>query len=331
MSNIKTFKDLDSGPNRTPLPNPWASQPRDRATSGSPLVSAYHVQPQTQGGVQYVALDGYTHVMSAQELQSSPAKGCCIMCCPCCVDPCSDERRSEWVRLTQSFVFIVSLLQVIMFIAELGVGGFASTSDNPMIGPLTSTMIKLGAKDSYLERHKYEVFRFFTPIFLHAGIVHILFNLYAQLRFVLYLERQWGIKVMMTIYFVAGIAGNLFSSLVQPYKVSVGASGAIMGIMGAQLAQVLWNGDTIPPAQRKLSIGSILFFIIITMLFSISPNIDWSAHLGGVLLGFAVASAIFGRRSVDGRVRRVVPMVSVVVVVVYFVLGFALFYTIVNV
>jgi len=337
MSNIKTFKDLESGPNRSPLPNPWsaaAKQPRGRATSDSPLVSAYYAQQQQQqpqGGIQYVGLDGYTHVMPAQELQTSPAKGCCLMCCPCCVDPCSEERKSEWIRLTQSFVFIVSLLQVIMFIAELGVGGFAPVSVNPMLGPPTSAMVELGAKDSYLERHKYQVFRFLTPIFLHAGFVHILFNLYAQLRFVLYLERQWGIKIIMTIYFIAGIAGNLFSSLVQPYKVSVGASGAIMGVMGGQLAQVLLNGDTVPPEQRKITLGSLVFFIVITMLFSTAPDIDWSAHLGGVLFGFSTAAVIFGRQSSNGRIRKIVPLIAMLSLVVFFVVGFALFYTIVKV
>jgi len=332
MSNIKTFKDLESGPNKAALPNPWASQPRGRGQSNSPLVSAYYAQPQQQqNGMQYVGLDGYSHVMPLQDFQSSPVSGCCMMCCPCCVDPCSQERKSEWVRLTQSFVFIVSVLQVIMFIAELGVGGFAPVSVNPMLGPPTSAMVELGAKDAYLERYKYQVFRFFTPIFLHAGFIHILFNLYAQLRFVLYLERQWGIKILATIYFVSGIAGNLFSSLVQPYKVSVGASGAIMGIMGAQLAQVLWNGDTIPPVQRKVSIGSLIFFIVITMLFSTAPDIDWSAHLGGVLLGFITSSVIFGRRASNVQIRRVVPYAATFLLVVFFVLGFALFYSIVNV
>lgn len=66
---------------------------------------------------------------------------------------------------------------------------------------------------SYLMRYKYQVFRFITPIFLHAGFLHIIFNLWAQLRFGLYLEREWGILRTIVIYFVSGIAGMLLASL----------------------------------------------------------------------------------------------------------------------
>jgi membrane associated rhomboid family serine protease len=101
--------------------------------------------------------------------------------------------------------------------------------------------------------------------------------------------------------------------------------------MGAQVAQLLWNGESLPPASRKAQLGFLMFFIVITMLFSTSPYIDWSAHLGGLMLGFVVGSIVFGRRSVHERVRAIVPLVSFVTLIVYFVLGFALFYTVVHV
>jgi len=185
-------------------------------------------------------------------------------------------------------------------------------------------MIKLGAKDAYLERHNGEVYRFFVPIFLHAGFIHIIFNIWAQLRYGLILERQWGIKKTMILYFISGIAGCLFSSLIQPHSISVGASGAIMGLMGANVAEVLWNSEKYDPRQRKFTLGQLLFIIVITMIFSSAPFIDWSAHLGGVIIGFLLGCFIL-------QSKPVVKYLGLASVVLYFVLGFILFYTVADV
>jgi len=289
------------------------------------------MQQQRTGGMQYIALDGYPHTIPADQMQQNPVRSCCLMCCPCCVDPCGDERRSEWITLCKSFMFVVSVLQVIMFIVELSIGGITSTSANPMIGPPYSTMNELGAKNAYAEKYSGEVYRFFVPIFLHAGFIHIIFNIWAQLRYGLILERQWGIKITMVIYFISGIAGNLFSSCVQPYSLSVGASGAIMGLLGGNLAEVLWNSGKYDATQRKITLGSLIFIIVITMIFSSAPFIDWSAHLGGVVIGFLLGCFIFTYPPSTGDYKRFVTWSGLASVVVYFVLGFILFYTVENV
>jgi len=228
-------------------------------------------------------------------------------------------------------MFLVSVIQVIMFIAELSLAGFASTSDNPMLGPPTSSMITLRAKYGPLERYQHEVDRFFLPIFLHAGFIHIIFNIWAQLRIGLTLERQWGIPKIMAIYFISGIGGCLFSSLVQPNSVSVGASGAIMGVIGGNLAEVLWNSQKYESMQRKVTIGQLLFTIVIIMILSSAPFIDWSAHLGGVITGFLLGSFIFTYPPGTAQAPSFVTWSGLASTVVFFVLGFALFYTVVKV
>lgn len=338
MSNIRTLKDLESGPNKQALPNPWNqsnqvrqsqsqnSYQQNQRYSDEPFIR----QQQSGGGIQYVGVDGYRHALPAHEIQQNPVTSCCLMCCPCVVDPCGSERRQEWVRLCKSFMFVVSVLQIIMFIVELSLRGFTSPSNNPMLGPPTSSMIDLGAKDGYRERHDYEVYRFFVPIFLHAGILHIAFNIWAQLRYGLILEREWGIPRTMIIYFLSGIGGCLFSSLIQPHSVSVGASGAIMGLLGANLAEVLCRANKYDAMQRKISIVSLIFIISITMIFSSAPFIDWSAHLGGVIMGFLLGLFIF---VYDGQssAPKFVAYIGLGLAFVYFVLGFALFYTVVKV
>ena len=68
-----------------------------------------------------------------------------------------------------------------MLIVALAMGGVIPLSENPAIGPGTETFIKLGAKSAQLIKQG-QIWRFITPIFLHAGILHLLVNLIAQVR-----------------------------------------------------------------------------------------------------------------------------------------------------
>eukprot|EP01112_Ceratiomyxa_fruticulosa_P014006 TRINITY_DN3983_c0_g1_i2.p1 TRINITY_DN3983_c0_g1~~TRINITY_DN3983_c0_g1_i2.p1 ORF type:complete len:346 (-),score=57.34 TRINITY_DN3983_c0_g1_i2:88-1125(-) len=342
MSNIRTLKDLESGPNKQPLPNPWQTHPNaSRASSYATQQPTTSYSPNSYGGggdygnynqsmrYQYMGFDGYPHDMNVTQ-QPTMTQICCGNCCPCCVPPlCSPDKQKQWVNFVKSFCFFISIVQIIMFIIELSMGGVVSTEINPLIGPDAGTMINLGAKDGYLERFHFQVFRFITPIFLHAGFIHILFNLFVQLRTGIYLERQWGIPKFVLFYFISGIAGNLFSSLVEFWSISVGASGAIMGIMGAHFAELLWAGDRMNPQQRKISMGSAILFIVITMLFSFSKFIDWAAHLMGVIMGFLLGSVVFGKDSSNNAMRRFGYLLALAIIVSFFVIGFALFFTVV--
>lgn len=95
---------------------------------------------------------------------------------------------------------------------------------------------------------------FVTHMFLHSGFAHLLFNLYALFIFGPLLEQKVGAKRWLTIYFVAGIIAALVHVFIYPESVAVGASAAIMGIIGALI--ILW------PDLRLL-----LFFIIPTPLW----------------------------------------------------------------
>ncbi len=64
-----------------------------------------------------------------------------------------------------------------------------------------------------------QFFRFLTPVFLHAGILHILFNLFAQLRFGLMLEQKWGKLRFAILYFVSAVSGTLMSCLLSPSSI----------------------------------------------------------------------------------------------------------------
>mmetsp|Transcript_82058 Transcript_82058/g.123208 ORF Transcript_82058/g.123208 Transcript_82058/m.123208 type:complete len:83 (+) Transcript_82058:293-541(+) len=81
-------------------------------------------------------------------------------------------------------------------------------------------------------KNDYQIWRFLTPVFLHANLMHIFSNGVFQLIFGCSLESTIGTYRTIILYFLSGIGGILFSSLINSY-ISVGASTAIFGILGA--------------------------------------------------------------------------------------------------
>lgn len=71
-----------------------------------------------------------------------------------------------------------------------------------------------------------------TPMFLHAGIIHLVTNLLMQLRLGLYVEQMWGTPAFTAIYVSSGVFSAVYSAVLKPDQISVGASGSLMGIMG---------------------------------------------------------------------------------------------------
>jgi len=136
-----------------------------------------------------------------------------------------------------------------------------------------------------------EVWRLFTAIFIHADIVHIFGNMLFLLIFGLRAEDMFDVKEYMLIYFGSGLSGSLLSLAFGPDSISIGASGAIFGVLGAAvIGLALING--------RRSLGSIMFALAYAFFFlviNIGPNVDYLAHLGGLaaglLIGYALASS----------------------------------------
>jgi membrane associated rhomboid family serine protease len=260
-----------------------------------------------------------------------------LMCFPCFLGPiCSPTRKRDYLRLVTSFIFWVSIVDIVYFIVELAVGGVVPWSKNTMIGPGSETLIRLGGKWVPLMKKNLELWRFITPMFMHSGFIHIIFNLLVQCSLGLAYEKQWGenrgkwgpiigtVK-MATIYFVSGFGSTLLSCLVLPAAVSVGASGAILGIIGAKAAYVICTWHKIP-SQQKIAQGvSIVGIIMISFLFSFTGAVDWAGHLGGMFTGFLMGFIMFSSELETKWIELTCTIVSVCILMAYVFIGILVF------
>ena len=131
----------------------------------------------------------------------------------------------------------------------------------------------------------HEIWRIFTPIFLHIDIIHLFSNMIGLLLFGATIEnsRVYSKIEYIFIYFLSGLIGNLFSLVLLPLdSISLGASGAIFGLIGAVLVLMVTEDRSL----LFLALLYVLFFIA----SSLAPDINLWAHLfgllGGVFLGY---------------------------------------------
>ncbi|MFL6264428.1 MAG: rhomboid family intramembrane serine protease [Thermoanaerobaculia bacterium] len=129
-----------------------------------------------------------------------------------------------------------------------------------------------------------QYWRLVTSMFLHDGWAHILLNGWALFQLGALLELLMGSPRMLLIYFASGIAGSLASATFTQQH-SIGASGAIFGLLGALIAFLLRRRGALTP-QGKSILMQLVGWAVINVFFGFStPGIDNSAHLGGCAAG----------------------------------------------
>lgn len=149
----------------------------------------------------------------------------------------------------------------------------------------------MGAKDNTLILNG-QYYRLFTSMFLHGGLIHISMNMYSLYILGKIVEKFYGRIKYIFIYFVSGICASILSFIMTP-QMSVGASGAIFGMLGATFVMAYKLKDQI----GKDFLKNIIFVIIANIAMSMAvPNIDLYAHLGGLVSG-TILSAILYKKS----------------------------------
>jgi membrane associated rhomboid family serine protease len=129
-----------------------------------------------------------------------------------------------------------------------------------------------------------EYHRLLTAAFLHAGVFHILMNMFALAQLGPVLEAALGRVRFLALYGLSALGGSVLAYLLaDPLDLGVGASGAIFGLFGAYYVVVRRLGGETRSIVMLLAINLVITFTI--------PIIDWRAHLGGLVTGAVLAAA----------------------------------------
>ncbi|MBU3216896.1 rhomboid family intramembrane serine protease [Clostridium estertheticum] len=191
--------------------------------------------------------------------------------------------RPEKVNLQDKpwITIIIIAINVIMY----GITAYLSYMTNgSILNSDTNVLVLLGAKvNDLINQGQY--YRLVTCMFLHGGIVHVAVNMYSLYAIGPMVESVYGKAKYLVIYFISGICASIFSYIFST-SVSIGASGAIFGLLGAVLVFAITSKEKTGSAFIKniLSVIFINIFIGATM-----PGIDNFAHVGGLIGGMLVA------------------------------------------
>ena len=182
-------------------------------------------------------------------------------------------------------------INVALFLAELLFGAVGV-----MGGGSTAMLVDMGALVPAYVAIKHEYWRLFTAMWLHGGLLHVAFNMYALYIGGSFLEVLAGKGKYLAIYLIAGVAGNVAVYLLAaPISVTIGASTAIFGIFGALFTYSLHNRDS-AVGRALQSMGTVILInLVITFVV---PGISWQGHVGGLIGGVLAVEALtwFGQR-----------------------------------
>ncbi|KAI7996107.1 RHOMBOID-like protein 1 [Camellia lanceoleosa] len=166
----------------------------------------------------------------------------------------------------------------------LGRFSFQPFKENPLLGPSSSTLQKMGALDVSKVVHGHQQWRLITCIWLHAGVFHLLANMLSLVVIGIRLEQEFGFVRIGLLYLISGFGGSLLSGLFIQYNISVGASGALFGLLGGMLSELITNWTIY--ANKVAALVTLVIIIVINLAVGILPHVDNFAHIGGFFSGF---------------------------------------------
>ena len=205
------------------------------------------------------------------------------------------ENRQYEKTFSPKKIYITQLIMLacaIGFIITILFGGFGCIAEVP-----TTVLVTLGANNIGLLQHG-EIWRLLSYMFLHGSLLHLLINMYSLYIIGTQIENYYGKTKYVLIYIISGICGGLLSAVgTGANALSVGASGAIFGLLGA-LAYFGYH--------YRLYLGNVLKtqiipVIIINLLIGVMvQGIDNFCHIGGLVSGIFLAMAL----GVDGKSKK---------------------------
>jgi membrane associated rhomboid family serine protease len=200
------------------------------------------------------------------------------------------ESRRQFNRARGSYgsyqawvTWAIVVANVIVFVLDGALSSGSGFSFTGGAGPLTEAGAVYGPAVA-----AGEWWRLGTAAFLHLGLLHILFNMYALWLFGPIMEQMYGHVEFVVIYLLCALGGNVLTILAAPDVPAVGASGAIFGLFG--LAFIVSRRRHLllgPEARAMLSRVGTLLVLNLFITFTV-PFISWTGHVGGLAVGAAI-------------------------------------------
>ncbi|MGH9727101.1 MAG: rhomboid family intramembrane serine protease [Candidatus Acidiferrales bacterium] len=144
-----------------------------------------------------------------------------------------------------------------------------------------------------------EPWRFVTACFLHANLLHIGFNMWVLIDLAPTIEELYGSSRFFFIYIVCGIGGYVLSGFFGHF--SIGASGAIVGLIGVLLA-ITYRRGGVSMQQLRSNVYKWIIYLVLWGFFF--PGIDNMAHLGGGITGFILGKLMMDRAPATASERK---------------------------
>jgi membrane associated rhomboid family serine protease len=224
--------------------------------------------------------------------------------CPECTGRQRVLRPRAVAAGTPVVTYALIAINVVVFVAlqnGLSAGGIGAASG--LNQSFTERFQLFGP--SIADQHQY--YRLLTSAFLHGSLLHIGFNMYALWIFGPALEQRLGQVRYLGLYLVSGLWGSAGALLLTPHSPTVGASGAIFGVLGA-----------IAVAQRMggaRGFGSVGVIIAINLALSLRPGISIGGHIGG-LIGGVITAYLLEKSGIFRRSPGFVPVAGMVILAV---------------
>ncbi|KAJ0020478.1 hypothetical protein Pint_32389 [Pistacia integerrima] len=205
----------------------------------------------------------------------------------------------------------------------LGRFSFQPMKQNPLLGPSSQTLEKMGAMVVVKMTKQHQTWRLLTCVWLHGGVFHLLTNMLSLLFIGIRLEQEFGFGVdshsdieiprlailldkgcqkqcaekkpvrIGLLYVISGFGGSVMSALFLQQSISVGASGALFGLLGAMLSELIANWTIY--ANKFAAMLTLIFIIVVNLAMGILPHVDNFAHIGGFFSGFLLGFVLLIR------------------------------------
>ncbi len=194
-----------------------------------------------------------------------------------------DNKKKVRIKRSSNLTLILISINVIIFL----ITAFVSRS---ILDIDAMVLYRFGAKENFSIAHG-EYYRLLTAAFLHGGLMHITLNMYALYMLGDLIERIYGKIKYIAIYLLSAIASSYLSYRLS-LSLSIGASGAIFGLLGAALVYGYKERNHI----GKDFLRSILSVIVVNVVLGLSiSNIDNFGHIGGLIGGIIIAVILYPR------------------------------------